>query len=213
MVRIVLADGHPIIRTGLRHILTQEADFSVVGEAATSQEACQLCAELRPHVMLLSLNLPDTEPTAILTNLCLNCPQTRILMLTDDLSRQTIHQAITLGVSGYLHKREAANDLVQALRVVAQDGQWFSDPVLNRLVQRTKPALPQSGKRNFSKRKRQVLQLLARAKTDQEISLLLNIQPRTVRLHTNELRCALGLETRTELVIWAVEAGYNLEIG
>ena len=211
VIRIVLADHHAVVRCGIREMIAATRGMVIIGEAETLSRTYCLCREQRPDVLLLGLNLPDSSPAKMLAHLCADYPDMKKIVLTDTLCQDVAQTAVAAGVVGCILKSDPPADIVQAVGVVMAGGQWFSQDLLSKLAA-GRLAEPKAMKTAaLTSRQQDVLSLLAQGQTNQEIALALSLSPRTVRHHLRNARRRLGLGTRTELVIWAVKAGFSDE--
>jgi len=200
-IRVLIADDHPLIRAGLASTLSAEPDVLLVGEAADGEEVQRLCQEQRPDVLLLDLRMPG--PPALETVACLRqcCPGTKVLMLTAYDDEAHVRWLVEAGVAGYLLKDEAPATVVQAIRAVMGGGAWFSQKVVEKLARAGEwPAL--------TRREQEVLRLVVLGKTDQQIGLELDLAERTVRYYLQKVYEKLGVNTRVEAAVQAVERGW-----
>ncbi len=209
MVKILLADDHPLIRTGLRSTLEQEADLSVVGEATNGSETQQLCQELAPDILLLDLGMPGPPATVTVNSILELCPQVKIIMLTAYDDEVYVHNLVGLGVSGYILKDEAPETLVRAIRVAMEGDTWFSRRVINIL------AKPVAGLSNSEKiddltdREQEVLSLIAKGYGNSQIAETLSVAEGTVKNHVVNIYQKLDLHSRAEAVAWAWQHEVN----
>jgi DNA-binding NarL/FixJ family response regulator len=203
MIRVLVADDHAVLRTGLVALLEKEHDMAAVGEASTADQAVIKARALQPDVVLLDVVMPRKSGFDALPELRKVAPNARVIMLTMQTSPSAIRQALTSGAAGYLAKHASDADLVDAIRRVAR-GSGYVDPELaSGLVVSDAAALTEP----ISERERDVLFLLALGYTNQEIAAMLNISVRTVETHRAHIMQKLGLETRAELVLYALANG------
>jgi two-component system response regulator NreC len=209
-IRVLVADDHAIVRTGIRHVLESEPGFDVVGEAATGAEAIALAASLRPDVAVLDLSLPDDSGLRVAAELRRIAPETHVLILSMHDNTEYVMESLRAGVHGYLLKDAAATELRGAIRAVRRGESFFSPAIAGRLgaVLRGDPeAQLGSGLSQLSGRERQVLIGVARGRTNREIALELGISHRTVETHRESLMRKLGVRTVAGLTRLALEAG------
>jgi DNA-binding NarL/FixJ family response regulator len=203
MIRVLVADDHAVLRTGLVALLEKEHDMAAVGEASTADQAVIKARALQPDVVLLDVVMPRKSGFDALPELRKVAPNARVIMLTMQTSPSAIRQALTSGAAGYLAKHASDADLVDAIRRVAR-GSGYVDPELaSGLVVSDAAALTEP----ISERERDVLFLLALGYTNQEIAAMLYISVRTVETHRAHIMQKLGLETRAELVLYALANG------
>jgi two-component system, NarL family, response regulator NreC len=203
MISVLIVDDHELLRAGLRSRLEREGGISVVGEADSAERAVVMARKLQPHVILLDLLLPRKSGYEAIPELAEVAPQARILVVSSQAAASSVRRALTAGAAGYLPKRASDRELVSAIQLVA-DGGGYVDPELGaKLVNDNgSPALEP-----LSDRERDIVQLLALGYTNQEIGKKLFISVRTVDTHRAHIMRKLELETRAELVMFALANG------
>jgi DNA-binding NarL/FixJ family response regulator len=209
-IRVLVADDHAIVRTGIRHVLESEPGFVVVAEASTGAEALELAAALRPDVVVLDISMPGESGLRIAAELRRRAPETQVLILSMHDNTEYVLESLRAGVHGYLLKDTAATELRGAIRAVRRGESFFSPPIAGRLsaVFRGDPAASASGAlAQLTARERQVLTGVAQGHTNREIAAQLGISPRTVESHRENLMKKLGVRTVAGLTRLALEAG------
>jgi DNA-binding NarL/FixJ family response regulator len=202
VIRIVVADDHPVVREGLAAILATQADFSVVGEAADGAELLRIAAAERPDVALVDLAMPEVDGAAAIRRLQVEAPATRALVLTAFDSDERIIGAIEAGARGYLLKGAPRAEIFAAVRLVAGGGSLLQPPIAARLVARVaRPPL------SLTPRELEVLQLVAQGRANKEIAALIGVTERTVKFHLSAIMARLGAANRTEAVTLAAQNG------
>ena len=203
MIRVLLVDDHELVRTGLRHRLQAERDMVVVGEADSAETAVVEARKAQPDLVLLDVLLPRRSGYDAIPELMRAAPEARVLVVSSLTSPSAVRRALTAGAAGYLPKRSSDRELLAAIRLIA-GGAGYVDPDLGaRLVNpHDSPAL-----RPLSERERDILHLLALGYTNQEIGGKLFISVRTVDTHRAHVMQKLGLDTRAELVMFALANG------
>jgi DNA-binding NarL/FixJ family response regulator len=203
MIRLLLVDDHGMLRSSLRARLALESGIETVGEAATAPQAVQRAQALRPTVVLLDLLLPRISGYEAIPDILQVSPVSRILVMSSQTSPTSVRQAISAGAHGYLAKRASDVELIDAIRRIAA-GERFLDPALGPqlVVADEVPALDP-----LSARERDILHLLALGYTNQEIGAKLFISVRTVDTHRAHVMRKLQLDTRAELVLFALAHG------
>jgi two-component system, NarL family, response regulator NreC len=203
MITILCADDHELFRAALRRRLESEPDLNPVGEAGTAEQAVVKARALQPDLVLLDLLLPRTSGYDAIPLLAKVSPSTKVLIVSSQTAPSSVRQAIAAGASGYVPKRASDGELVTAIRRVAS-GERYVDPSLGAqlVVADNQPALEP-----LSERERDVLYLLALGYTNQEIGKKLFISVRTVDTHRAHIMRKLRLETRAELVLFALANG------
>jgi DNA-binding NarL/FixJ family response regulator len=203
MIRILVADDHPVVREGLVAILGTQPDLEVVGEAADGLALVELAARLRPDLARVDLEMPGLDGIAAIGRLREAAPETRALVLTAFDSDERIIGALEAGARGYLLKGAPRAEIFAAIRTIAAGGSMLHGPVAARLVSRLARPLPPA----LTERELQVLALLARGRLNKEIAAELGISERTVKFHVSALMGKLGAGNRTEAVSLAAQRG------
>jgi DNA-binding NarL/FixJ family response regulator len=204
LIRTVVVDDHGLIREGTRQILEREPDFEVVGEASTGAEALELIARLEPDLALLDLRLPDISGIEIARQLRDQASATRVVLLSAFDDEEYVVEALSAGAAGYLVKTMPSHDLVRWLRH-AHRGEVALDPQLaSRLARYVGRTSVRSDEPVFSTRELGVLRLLATGLPNKQIARQLGISPRTVEGHLSRIFGKLGISSRTEAVLYAV---------
>jgi DNA-binding NarL/FixJ family response regulator len=204
-IRILIADDHPIVRDGLRAMLSTQADFVVAGEAADGLEALAQAAALRPDVILLDLEMPGLNGVATVQRLREADAQARVIVFTAYDTDELIMAAVRAGVQGYLLKGVPREEIFQAIRVVHAGGSLLQPLVASKLLRQV--STPHPAPAALSAREAEVLRMLAQGKTNKEIAAALVISERTVKFHVRSVFGKLGATNRTEAVSMAVQRG------
>ncbi|MBI4218956.1 MAG: response regulator transcription factor [Chloroflexi bacterium] len=206
-IRIVLGDDHSLVREGTRRILEQQPDLAVVGEAGDGEEALNLIERLKPDIAVLDIRMPKMSGVEVARRVSSVAPATRTLMLTAYDDDEFVLALMQAGVFGYLLKTTRAHELVDAIRTV-QNG----EPVLHPAIARKVAQLWALGRKQdengdanvLSAREREVLELAARGARNKAIGDQLGISVRTVEGHFNSILSKLGVASRIEAVLYAV---------
>ena len=201
-IAVVLADDHNVIRSGLRALLEAEDDLRVIGEAADAPGAQKLVRDRRPDVLVLDLQMPGAEPASDISALREEVPTTRIVVLTMQSDPRRARELLQAGASGYVLKQAAERQLTAAIRAAA-DGGSYIDPELGGLVAQ----LGADPLEALGDRDRELLRLLALGHTNREIGEQLYLSVRAVEVNRAKLLEKLGLESRPELVRFAITNG------
>lgn len=207
MIRVLVADDHPIVRSGIVGLLGLAADIEVVGEASTGLEAVTASAELRPDVVLMDLRMPELDGAQATTRILAERPDARVLILTTYESDDDILSAIEAGASGYLIKAAPAEEIVAGVRGVV-DGQTVLAPsIAATLVQRMRQGTSADAVPTLSRRELDVLRLVAKGHSNPQIARELFIGEATVKTHLLHVFEKLGVSDRTRAVTLALELG------
>lgn len=204
MIRVLLADDHPIVRDGLVAVLELQPDMEVVGEAGDGPTAVEQARLLKPDVVLMDLQLPGFSGAEATRQILANSPQTRVLILTAYDTDEGILEAVRAGATGYLLKGAHRNELVQAIRLVASGGSLLQPALVARLLEHR---TPEGTHEALSERELEVLKLVVQGLRNKEISDVLGIAERTVKFYTGIIFQKLGVTSRTEAVAAALKQG------
>jgi DNA-binding NarL/FixJ family response regulator len=198
MISVLIVDDHELLRAGLRSRLEREPGIAVVGEAESAERAVVVARSVQPDVILLDLLLPRKSGYDAIPDLAEVAPQAKVIVVSSQTAPSSIRRALSAGAAGYLPKRSSDGELLSAIRLVADGGR-----VGEELVEATvSPALD-----SLSRRERDIFQLLALGYMNQEIAKKLFVSVRTVDTHRAHIMRKLGLETRAELVMFALANG------
>ncbi|MHB8627640.1 MAG: response regulator [Aggregatilineales bacterium] len=205
-IRLLLADDHPIVREGLRAILSTQPDFEIVGEAADGRQLVAQAIALRPDVVLTDLEMPGLDGVEAIRQIRAALPDTQVIVLTAFNTDDRIVNSIQAGAQGYLLKGAPRSEIFNAIRVVHAGGSLLHPLVASRLIQsvRTPDSPPAE---TLTEREMDVMRLLAQGKANKEIAATLNITERTVKFHVAAILGKLDAGNRTEAVTLAVQRG------
>lgn len=209
IIRIIVADDHPIVRDGLIAILSTQPDFEVVGKAENGLEAVRLAEALQPDVLLLDLEMPELDGVGVLHRLRETYPAIRAIVFTAFDTDERILTAVEAGVQGYLLKGAPREEIFNAIRVVYAGGSLLQPVVASKLLRQVSGERRQSETltENLTPREQDVLKLLAQGLQNKEIALELVITERTVKFYVSSILAKLGAGNRTEAVTLAVQRG------
>jgi DNA-binding NarL/FixJ family response regulator len=201
MIRILLADDHPIVRDGLRAVLSTQADFAVVGEAENGTQVLAQIAALEPDILLLDLEMPDGDGVVTLQALAGSGATVRVIIFTAFDTDDRIVEAVRAGAKGYLLKGAPRAELFNAIRVVHSGGSLLQPVIASKLIGRLTqaPALVEP----LTAREQEVLTLIAQGLPNKEIAARLVITERTVKFHVSAIMSKLSATNRTEAVALA----------
>jgi DNA-binding NarL/FixJ family response regulator len=207
LIRILIADDHPVVRDGLSAILSTQPDFTVVGQAATGAEAVARVAQLKPDVALMDLEMPEMDGVEAIRQLRAACPETRVIVFTAFDTDERIVSAVQAGAQGYLLKGAPREELFKAIRVVSQGGSLLQPVVASKLMQHLTRRHDAPALEPLTEREMEVLKLLAQGRPNKEIAAALVISERTVKFHVGSILGKLGAANRTEAVTLAAQRG------
>jgi DNA-binding NarL/FixJ family response regulator len=204
-IQVLLADDHQVVRQGLRGLLEREG-FRVVGEAADGREAVRLAETTHPDVTILDLAMPSLNGVEAAREILRAAPRTKAILLTMHTDDPYVLEALRAGVSGYVLKTQAADDLVQAIREVSRGSIYLSPGVSRTVVDayRSKSDLPPDP---LSPREKEVLQLVAEGKTTKEVAGILGISVKTAESHRMHIMSKLDIHETASLVRYAIRRG------
>jgi len=206
-IRILIADDHGVIRAGLRALLEDVPDITVVGEASDGVESLAKAVELKPDILLMDLSMPNMGGIEATRQLSQSEPKVRVLILTVHEDESLLKEVIRVGAAGYIIKRAAQEDLIHAIRVVSR-GDLYIHPAMTRALFNDAAVPPKVSEiETLTLREIEVLQLLAKGYTNRQIAEHLSLSPRTVEGHRSNVSGKLGLHSRVELVEYAEKHG------
>ncbi|HNK46353.1 MAG TPA: response regulator transcription factor [Pseudomonadota bacterium] len=208
MIRVVLCDDHAIVRAGIRALLERESDISIVAEAASGHEAVTLVQKLQPDLLLLDLSMPSGNGLDAIARIRQVAPRCRVLVLSMHSAPEYVRPALRAGAQGYLVKGSGLSDLLRAVRVVLDGGQ-FLGAELAAIVSpaASLPDAPEDDLERLTPREREVLQLVAEGQTNRQIASRLGLSPKTVDSHRTNLMRKLGLHDAQGVTRFAVRRG------
>jgi two-component system, NarL family, response regulator DevR len=207
MARVFLLDDHEVVRRGLRDLLEAEQDMEVVGEAGTAADALIRIPLAKPEVAVLDVRLPDGDGIEVCREVRSAMPELACLMLTSFADDEALFAAIMAGAAGYVLKEIRANDLVSAVRRVAQ-GESLLDPALTKRVLERLRAGPTEDPRlaSLSDQERRILELIADGMTNRQIAAEMFLAEKTVKNYVSNMLAKLGMQRRTEAAVFAVRS-------
>ncbi len=204
MIRVLLVDDHPVVRTGVRGMLAAEPDIEVVGEASSGAEAIARAAELRPDVVLMDLRMPDLDGVVATGRILAGNADIRVVVLTTYETDADILRAVEAGAAGYLLKDASPDELSRAIRAAARGETVLAPPVAARLVRSVRHPVTSTP---LSAREIEVLRLVGKGLTNAEIGRRLYIGEATVKTHLLRSFTKLGVSDRTAAVTTALARG------
>ncbi len=209
-IRVLLVDDHAVVRKGLCALLERERGIEVVGEAENGEQAVQLAGRLRPDVVLMDLEMPVVNGIEATRRISERDPEVRIVVLTSHAAEEDVFPALKAGAQGYLLKHSPPDDVLRAIRR-AHEGETVLHPTIARLMLQDlrRPPRPQQPPRAdpLSERELEVLRLIARGMSNQEIADTLVVGEATVRSHVSAILRKLQLASRTQAALYALREG------
>jgi DNA-binding NarL/FixJ family response regulator len=209
-VSVLLADDHPIVRQGLRHLLEMQPEFKVVGEASDGIAAAQMAERCRPDVMVVDLMMPGLNGLEVIRQVRQRSPATRIIVLSMHNNDAYVLQALKRGASGYVLKDSASGEVVQAVKQVMLGQRYLSASLAENMIElllKQTGNLPKDPYEALTNREREVFQLTAEGWNNTEIAGRLCISPRTVEVHRANLMEKLGLHSQMDVLRFAIRRG------
>jgi len=210
-IRIVLADDHTVIRSGLKLLLERQPDLIVAGEAENGREAVEAAERLRPAVMVLDIAMPMLNGIEATRQIVAAHPSISVVILSMHSDEGYVMRALNAGAKAYLLKDSAEADLIRAVRAVNEGKSFFSPAVSRVLLEDYVRQMKQKGAEDsyelLTNREREVLQLIAEGKANKEISAILNLSLHTVETHRTHILQKLNLHSVPELILYAVRKG------
>jgi two-component system response regulator NreC len=201
-ITVVLADDHNLIRVGLRSMLEEETDLRVIGEGADSAAALRLAADRRPDVLVLDLQMPGADPTRDIEGLRVSVPATAIVVLTMHSDPRKARELLRAGAAGYVLKQAAERKLTEAIRIAAAGGSYIDPELGGEMAKLEADPLD-----DLSERERELLRLLALGHTNREIGEQLFLSVRAIEVNRAKLLEKLGIESRPDIVRFAIDNG------
>ena len=210
-IRILLADDHAVMRTGLRLVLERQPDFRVVGEASDGREAVALAQQHKPEVVVMDIGMPNLNGIEAARQVTAALPEVSVVILSMHSDEAYVLRALKAGARAYLLKESAESDLIAAIRAV-HNGKAFFSPAVSRMlvedyVRQLQDREIEDSYELLTTREREVLQLIAEGRSNKEIAHMLNLSLYTVESHRGNLMEKLNLHTVPELILYAVRKG------
>lgn len=200
IIRVLVADDHPVVAQGLVALLECEADITVVGQAYDGCQAVELFHQHQPDVTLMDLRMPQMDGVAAITAICTLVDDARIIVLTTYDSDEDIYRGLRAGAKGYLLKDAEPDELLVAIRTVHSGKKYIPPDIGAKLAQRLSNS-------QLSDRELEVVRLMVGGNSTQEISAALSIAESTVKFHVNNILSKLGVSDRTQAIVVALKRG------
>ncbi len=212
-IRVLLADDHTVIRDALSLLLNTQTDIEIVGQAEDGRQAVALARELHPDVAVLDISMPHIDGLQAVQLIRTESPQTQALILTMHDSDAHFFRALEAGAAGYVFKKAASEELLQAIRQIAKGNAYFPPAMARKLLDgylsgaRGAPVAGPPGYATLSDREKEIMFMLLQGQTNQTIAENLIITPSTVQAHRTHIMQKLNLETTIDLVRYAIRHG------
>ena len=209
LIRVLIADDHTIVRSGVRLLLAAEPDIEVVGEALNGREAVTQAESLRPDVILMDITMPEMDGLEATRQIKSRYPDIHVLVLTMHRSDEYFFEMLQAGASGYVLKGAETSELINAVRVVSRNEVFLYPTMAQKLVQGYLSLVEwdEDNLPSLSPREREILRLLAEGYSNKEIAEKLVVSPSTVHTHRSNLMEKLELSNRRELIQYARQRG------
>jgi DNA-binding NarL/FixJ family response regulator len=211
MITTIVADDHQIVIEGLRALLAKQMDISCVGEAQDGRQALDLVRELRPDIAIMDVGMPGLNGIDATRHIIDEFPQTRVMLLSMHAGRDYVSEALAAGATGYVVKDTAFEDLVRAIRIVAEGGVFLSQSVVHGVLDdyrnRMSGEVSAPGPDALSPREREVLQLVAEGRSAKETAAILHLSAKTVDGYRRQIMDKLGIYSIAGLVKYAIREG------
>lgn len=210
LLRVLVADDHPLFRHGLSALLSASPDFEVVGEATTGEEVIELAATLQPDVILMDIQVPGVNGIEATRRILHSSPHIRILIITMFEDDTSVFTAMKSGARGYVLKDAQKADMLQAIRAVGRGEAIFSPAIATRLIDffsAPRPVAPPQAFPDLTEREREILDLIAQGQNNTEIATRLVLSPHTVRNYVSNIFSKLQVADRAQAIIRARDAG------
>lgn len=206
-IRILLADDHPLVRSGIRTELSQHDEFEVIGEALTGDEALTMTRKLSPDILLLDVNMPGMKAVKVLETIKQEVPSCRVIVLTAYKDVGTIFGMLRARADGYIVKDEEPERISEAIDAVSKGQVWISNEVKTKITT-TDLLSPSPVGDGLTDRESDVLKLVVDGLANKQIAEKLHITERTVEFHLCNIFRKLGVNSRVDLILWVNEHGF-----
>ena len=205
MIRVAVIDDHAVVRMGLKYAISLEGDMEFAGELTDGEGAAAFVASEKPDVILLDIRMPKVDGIAALESILSVKPTARVIILTTSEADDDVYKAIKLGAKGYVVKDRDADSILTAVRQVAAGGKYFPKEVMELFHERSMTP-------DLTAREQDVLELMAKGLSNQEIGEVLSISPESVKIHLKHIFDKLGVTKRVECALVAQRRGFLKEI-
>jgi NarL family two-component system response regulator LiaR len=203
VIRVLLADDHEMVRIGVSAFLASQPDMEVVGEADSGKRAVELALDLRPDIILMDLVMPEMDGIEATKQIIAQWPEAKIIVVTSFLDDEKVYPALEAGATSYMLKTSKANEIANAIRATFYGQSVLEPEVTNKVMTKMKQKKELLPHEELTNREMEVLLLMAQGKTNQEIADELFIAVKTVKVHVSNILSKLGVQDRTQAVIYA----------
>jgi two-component system response regulator NreC len=210
-LNIFLADDHAVVREGLKALINAQPDMEVIGEADNGRDALRQARDCRPDLVVMDISMPEMKGDVVTEQLKRECPEIKILALSVHEDKSYLRELLEAGASGYVLKRAAAAEMIQAIRIVAAGGVYLDPQMAGKVVGsfvRKAPLRGEIAGSELSEREAEVVRLIAQGYTNKEIAVRLDLSVKTVETYKARSMEKLGLDSRAEIVRYALEQGW-----
>jgi len=209
-MRILIADDHDVVRTGLRKLLLERSGWEVCGEAKTGREAVSMALQTKPAIVVMDIGMPELNGLEAARQIRKGLPNTEIVILSLHLTDKLVYEMVLAGVRGYVLKSDASRDLVSAVEALSSRRTFFTAKVSEMMLDGFCDRKPRCGQETVTRnrltnRQREIVQLLAEGKSSKEVAVVLNISVKTAETHRSNIMRKLELHSVSELVRYAVK--------
>ncbi|MBI4417510.1 MAG: response regulator transcription factor [Ignavibacteriales bacterium] len=215
-IRILLADDHELIRTGVRNLIGSNKDFQIVGESADGMDTLTKTRDLRPDVVVIDISMPKLSGIEAARRICDEMSSVKVLVLTMHENAEYVYQILKSGASGYVLKNAGKEEITEAIYAVTRGDKFFSPRIselmISEYVKQAEQRDDQSGRVSLTKREQEILRLIAGGLNNQQIAGKLFISPRTVDTHRTNIMQKLNIHDAANLMRYALEHGYGSDV-
>jgi len=206
-IRVLIADDHPVVRSGLRSFLSTVGGIEVVGEASDGAQAAELAATLEPDVVLMDMSMPNVDGIEATRRITESSPDVKVIALTSFATDDKVFPAIRAGAAGYLLKEAEPSDVADAITKVHRGEPILHPAVAERLMREVAASTPRAHRTDLTARELEVLRLIAAGRSNREIARELGVAEKTVKTHVSNVLSKLGVSDRTQAALYAVQHG------
>jgi len=210
-IKILIADDHAIVRDGIRQLLKKESDMAVVGEATDGIQALDKVKDLKPHVVLLDIAMPNLNGLEVIGLLKESAPESQVVILSMHANESYVHQVLKSGALGYVLKASPSTDIIDAIRAVHKKEYFLSSKIKATVIDsylKTKMNAPAAmGYDLLSEREQQVFRLVVQGSSTKEIADILCVSPKTIEKHRSNISAKLKIHGRLEMLKYAIKIG------